>query len=126
MKDELTYEIIGCVYKVHSTLGPGLYESTYEICLAHELNQAGLKAECQKSIGIHYKDLFIERAYRADILVNEQVIVEVKSVSDMHSVHLSQLSTYLKLSGLRTGILLNFNVKNMREGIRRINVKPNK
>ena len=126
MKDELTYEIIGCVYKVHSTLGPGLYESTYEICLAYELNQAGLKAECQKLIGIHYKDLFIERAYRADILVNEQVIIEVKSVSDMHSVHLSQLSTYLKFSGMQTGILLNFNVKNMREGIRRINVKPNR
>ena len=126
MIDDLTYEIIGCVYKVHSALGPGLYESTYEICLAYELSQAGLKAECQKSIGIQYKDLFIEHAYRADILVNEQVIIEVKSVSDMHSVHLSQLSTYLKLSGMQTGILLNFNVKNMREGIRRINVKPHR
>ena len=122
MKKDLTYSILGCVYKVHSTLGPGLYESTYEICLAHELTKLGLEVECQKSIDIRYDDLLIERAYRVDILVNKAIIVEVKSVHEMHPVHPMQLFTYLKLSGLRTGILINFNVKNMQHGIRRIDV----
>lgn len=118
--NDLTYEIIGCVYKVHSELGPGLLESTYEICLEHELLKVGLKVDRQKLLPVIYNDIKLDAGYRIDLLVNELIILELKSVDEIAPIHKAQLMTYLKLSGLKLGLLLNFNVQDMKKGINRI------
>lgn len=118
--NELTYKIIGCVYKVHSELGPGLLESTYEVCLEHELLKARVKVERQKALPVVYDDIELEAGYRIDLLVNDQVILELKAVDEIAPIHTAQVMTYLKLSGLKLGLLLNFNVKDMKRGIKRI------
>jgi GxxExxY protein len=118
--DDLTYKIIGCVYKVHSDLGPGLLEYTYEVCLEHELIKEGLMVERQKALPVVYDDIKLDAGYRIDIMVNNQVILEIKSVDEIAPIHQAQLMTYLKLSGLKLGLLLNFNVKDMKKGIKRI------
>ena len=118
--NDLTYKIIGCVYKVHSELGPGLLESTYEVCLEHELVKEGLVVERQKSLPVVYDEIKLDAGYRIDVLVNNQVILEIKSVDEIAPIHQAQLMTYLKLSGLKLGLLLNFNVKDMKKGIKRI------
>jgi GxxExxY protein len=118
--NDLTYKIIGCVYKVHSELGPGLLESTYEVCLEHELLKAGLLVERQKALPVIYDEIKLEAGYRIDLLVNNQVILELKAVDEIAPIHTAQLMTYLKLSGLKLGLLLNFNVKQMKQGVRRI------
>jgi GxxExxY protein len=118
--NELTYQIIGCVYKVHSELGPGLLESTYEVCLEHELLNAELQVERQKALPVIYGDVKLDAGYRIDLLVNNQVILELKAVDEIAPIHHAQLMTYLKLSGLKLGLLLNFNVKDMKKGIKRI------
>ncbi len=112
----------GCVnaaLRVHKRLGPGLLESVYEACLAHELRKAGLPAERQLLIPLLYDGLEFEAAYRVDLLVDESVIVEVKSVDALAPIHEAQLLTYLKLSGLRLGLLINFNVPLLKHGVRR-------
>jgi GxxExxY protein len=112
----------GCVnaaLTVHKRLGPGLLESVYEVCLAHELRKDGLPAEGQLLIPLLYDGLEFEAAYRVDLLVDESVIVEVKSVDALAPVHEAQLLAYLKLSGLRLGLLINFNVPLLKHGIRR-------
>lgn len=118
--NELTYKIIGCVYKVHSELGPGMLESTYEVCLEYELLKAGVKVERQKALPVVYDDIELEAGYRIDLLVNDQVILELKAVDEIAPIHTAQVMTYLKLSGLKLGLLLNFNVKDMKRGIKRI------
>ena len=118
--NDLTYTIIGCVYKVHSALGPGLLESTYEVCLEQELLQAGLSVERQKALPVVYGEIRLDAGYRIDLLVNGQVILELKSVDEIAPIHKAQLMTYLKLSGLKLGLLLNFNVMDMKKGITRI------
>ncbi len=118
--NDLTYKIIGCVYKVHSELGPGLLESTYEVCLEHELLKAGLSVERQKVLPVVYDEIILDAGYRIDLLVNNQVILELKAVDEMAPIHTAQVMTYLKLSGLKLGLLLNFNVKDMKQGIKRI------
>ena len=118
--NDLTYIIIGCVYKVHSKLGPGLLESTYEVCLTHELLKEDLIVERQKTLPVIYDAVRLEAGYRIDMLVNYQVILELKSVAEIAPIHQAQLMTYLKLSGLKLGLLLNFNVKDMKQGIKRI------
>jgi GxxExxY protein len=118
--NDLSYTIIGCVYKVHSELGPGLLESAYETCLGHELVKAGLTVERQKSIPIVYDGLKLEAGYRIDILVNSQIVIELKAVDEINPIHKAQVMTYLKLSGLKLGLLLNFNVLDMKKGINRI------
>lgn len=118
--NDLTYKIIGCVYKVHSELGPGLLESTYEVCLTYELLTAGLKAERQMALPVIYNDIKLEAGYRIDLLVNNQIILELKSVDAIAPIHKAQLMTYLKLSGLKLALLLNFNVQDMKTGINRI------
>jgi GxxExxY protein len=118
--NDLTYKIIGCVYKVHSELGPGLLESTYEICLEHELLKANLQVEKQKGLPVIYDDIKLDAGYRIDLLVNKQVILELKAVDELAPIHQAQIMTYLKLSGLKLGLLLNFNVKDMKHGIKRI------
>ena len=116
----MTYQIIGCVFKVHSELGPGLLESTYEVCLEYELAQAGLSVERQKLLPVIYGDIKLDAGYRIDLLVNNEVLLELKSVDEIAPIHKAQIMTYLKLSGLKLGLLLNFNVKDMKKGINRI------
>lgn len=118
--NDLTYKIIGCVYKVHSELGPGLLESTYEVCLEHELLKAGLIIERQKALPVIYDAIKLDAGYRIDLLVNNQVILELKAVDEIAPIHSAQVMTYLKLSGLKLGLLLNFNVQDMKKGIKRI------
>lgn len=117
--NELTGLILNKSYEVHTVLGPGLLESAYEECLCHELIQAGLEVERQKALPIMYKGLKIDAGYRLDIVVNKKVVIELKSVELLHPIHTSQLLTYLKLSNIRYGLLINFNVKSLKEGIKR-------
>jgi GxxExxY protein len=116
----LTGKIIGAAIDIHRALGPGLLESAYETCLVYELRVRKLKVESQKSMPIFYKDVMLECGYRIDLIVEGQVIVEVKSVNSLASVHEAQLLSYLKLSNYKIGLLINFNVKYLREGIRRM------
>lgn len=118
--NDLTYKIIGCVYKVHSELGPGLLESTYEVCLEYELLKEGLSVERQKALPVIYDEVKLDAGYRIDLLVNNQIILELKAVDEIAPIHQAQVMTYLKLSGLKLGLLLNFNVKQMKQGIKRI------
>ena len=118
--DALTKKIIGAAIQVHRALGPGLLESSYETCLIYELLQEGLKVERQKAIPIRYKDINLDCGYRLDLLVEEKIILEIKSVNELAKVHEAQLVTYLRLSGCQVGLLINFNVRILRQGIRRI------
>lgn len=121
--NELSYKIIGCSYKVHSALGPGLLESTYQACLAFELRSEGLKVECEKPLPVVYRDVRLETGYRIDMLVEEELIVELKSVEAVTPIHEAQVITYLKLANKKLGLLLNFNVTDMKKGISRIVLK---
>lgn len=112
--------IIGAAIEVHRALGPGLLESTYEECLTWELEKEGLAVQRQVSIPIRYKELHVENAYRADVLVQGELILELKSVDALQPIHTAQLLTYLKLMDSRLGLLLNFKVDVMRNGIKRI------
>lgn len=116
---ELTQQIIGLAMKVHSALGPGLLETTYERCLAYELRKAGLVVESQKQLSLVYDDMIIEQAYRLDLLVNNSVVIEVKAVSELIETHEAQVLTYLRLTGCRIGLLINFYEKHLKDGIRR-------
>ena len=118
--NQLTSEIIGSAIEVHRNLGPGLLESTYEECMAFELQCRYLIVKRQHEIPVLYKGRKLEQNYRIDLLVNNQVIVELKSVNKIEPIHNAQLLTYLKLSKKKYGLLLNFNVPVMRQGIKRI------
>lgn len=122
--NEISGQIIGAAIEVHRTLGPGLLESAYEVCLAYELSQQGLAVERQKQIAIPYKDVQLDAAYRLDLLVEGKVIVELKAVEQVSPIHKTQLLTYLKLSGFELGLLINFNVNVLKEGISRIVYNP--
>ena len=115
----LTREIIGKAIKVHATLGPGLLESTYEECLAYELNDAGFLVERQLPVTLSYERLTIESAYRLDLVIEGKVIVELKSVASLLPVHEAQLLTYMRLSGYPLGLLINFDVIRLKDGIKR-------
>jgi GxxExxY protein len=117
--DELSGKIIGCAIEVHKNLGPGLLESAYERCLSYELNAAGLKNETQKELPIDYKGMRIDSGYRIDLIVENSIIVELKSVDKILPIHEAQLLTYIKLSGVKIGLLINFNVTKLKEGIKR-------
>ncbi len=118
--DVLTEQIIGAAIQVHRELGPGLLESTYEACLCHELLLNNLKLERQKVIPISYKGIKIDAGYRLDLVVEGQVIVEIKAVSVLMPVHEAQLLSYLKQVGGGRGLLINFNVKLLKQGLRRL------
>jgi len=118
--NQITYEIIGAAYKVHSELGPGLLESAYEVCLVYELIKRGFKVERQKVLPVAYDGIGLDAGYRIDLLVEDAVIIEVKAVDELAPIHQSQLMTYLKLSKLKLGLLMNFNVTDMKKGIKRI------
>ncbi|TVM00862.1 MAG: GxxExxY protein [Candidatus Brocadia sp. WS118] len=119
-ENELSEKIIGLAIKVHSTLGPGLLESAYEKALVFELCRNGYKAEVQKSISINYEGIIIDEGYRADIVVNDIVLIELKSVKQIEDIHLKQLLTYLRLSNKKLGLLINFNEILLKNGIRRV------
>jgi len=118
--NQLTSKIIGASIEVHKNLGPGLLEKTYEECLCIELNKLGINYSRQVLLPINYKGKIVEDAYRLDLLVENQVIVELKSVSKLENIHKSQLLTYLKLSKKQLGLLINFNVNILKNGIIRV------
>ena len=123
--NELTDRIIGAAIDMHRKLGPGLLESAYEACLNYELVTRGLKVERQKSLPLVYEGVSLDCAYRMDLIVEDSVIVEVKAVSKFDRVHQAQMDSYLKIANLRVGLLLNFNVRVMKDGIqRRVNGFP--
>ena len=117
--NKLSYEIIGCAMKVHSQLGPGLLESTYEACLEYELKQKGFKVESQKSLPVIYNSIKLDAGYRIDLMVEDEIIIELKAVRETTPIDEAQLMTYLKLSGKKLGLLINFNVKVLKDGITR-------
>ena len=117
--NDITYKIIGCAYEVHKILGPGLLESTYETCLCYELEKQGLKFEKQKELMINYKGTTLNNGYRIDILVEDSIVLELKSVENLLPIHTAQILTYLKLSEHNLGLLFNFNVTNLQNGIHR-------
>lgn len=119
-ENEITERIIGCAIQVHRKLGPGLLESAYTVCLQHELVKAGLKVEREKPVALCYDDLKIDCAYRLDLLVDDTIIVELKTVEKLDDIHVSQLISYLKLTECEVGLLINFNVKVLKNGIRRV------
>ena len=118
--NEISGQIIGSAIEVHRALGPGLLETAYEACLAYELFQRGLAVERQKHLPITYKTVELDAAYRLDLLVERRVVVELKAVEQVYPIHKTQLLTYLKLSGLKLGLLINFNVKVLKDGIDRV------
>ena len=118
--NDLTYMIRGCIFNVYNKLGPGLLESVYEQALMIELRNAGIKANNQVPVDIVYDGQKLEHDFRLDILVNDAIILELKSVEALKPVHFKQLQTYLKLADKRLGLLINFNENNIRNGIHRI------
>jgi GxxExxY protein len=120
MENAIGKLIVDAAVSVHKALGPGLLESAYEACLAHELSLRNAAVERQVSLPVIYKGVRIEAGYRLDLLINKKVVVEVKAVEHVLPVHASQLLSYLRLGGYRLGLLLNFNVALMRDGIKRV------
>ncbi len=118
--EDLGKSILDAAYQVHTALGPGLLESVYETCLAHELNLRNIQVKTQIVLPVIYKGITVDSAYRLDMLVDDKVVVEIKSTDGINPVHSSQLITYLKLTNKRLGLLLNFNVVHLRDGIKRI------
>ncbi len=119
-ENDISYIIIGSAYKIHSALGPGLLENAYKECLFYELKKQGLKVEKEKTFPIVYEKIKLDAGYRVDLLVEDRVIVELKSVSEFSDIHIAQVLTYLKLSNCKLGLLINFNVKSLKNGIKRI------
>ncbi|RPH33922.1 MAG: GxxExxY protein [Bacteroidales bacterium] len=118
--EEVFKIVLDCSFKVHSALGPGLLESAYEECLYYELSQLGLRVEKQKPLPLIYREVKLDAGYRVDLLIENCVIVEIKSIEALNDVHLAQILTYLKLSNCKLGLLVNFNVKHLRDGIKRV------
>ena len=120
LHQELTGSILHCAYKVHSALGPGLLESAYEECLHYELEKSGFNVIKQKPMPLIYEEKRLDIGYRIDLFVEGKVVIEIKSVDLLNPVHFAQLMTYLKLSNCRIGLLINFNVVSLKDGIKRV------
>jgi len=118
--DQLSNQVIGCALEVHRNLGPGLLESTYEQCLAYELNTAGIPFKLQYPFPVEYKSIKLDCGYRIDVLVDDTIILELKSVDKILPIHQAQLLTYMKLAGISIGLLINFNVNYLKDGIKRM------
>jgi GxxExxY protein len=119
-ENEISQKIIGAAIEVHKQLGPGLLESTYETCLAFELKQLGLDVKQQQALPVVYKEVKLDAGYRIDLLIENKVIVEIKSVEALADIHTAQLLTYLKLKDLKLGLLINFNSVRVIDGLKRI------
>lgn len=118
--NEITGKIIGASFKVHSGLGPGLLESSYKECLFYELTKNGLFVEKERPLPLVYEEVKLDIGYRVDLLVNRKVVVEIKSIDALTDVHVAQVLTYLKLSDSKVGLLINFNVADLKKGIKRL------
>ena len=118
-RDRLTEQIIGMCIEVHRTLGPGLLESAYEECLCYELQHGGLKYRRQAPLSVEYKSVKLDCGYKMDIVVQDSLVIELKTAEKLLPIHEAQLLTYLKLSGIRKGLLINFNVPLLKDGLRR-------
>lgn len=118
--EEVGRRVIDCALRVHTVLGPGLLEHVYEVCLAHELSTSGIGVNRQVEIPVEYSGLMLNAGFRVDLLVGECVVVELKSIDRLMPVHLSQMLTYLKFSKAKLGYLPNFNVRHMKDGIKRV------
>jgi GxxExxY protein len=119
-ENEISERVIGCAIKVHKALGPGLLESSYLECLYYELQKSGLKVEKQKALPLIYNEVKLEIGYRLDLLVEGKVVVELKAIEALNDIHTAQVITYLKLSGCKLGLLMNFNVLRLIDGLKRI------
>ena len=119
-ENEISGKIIGCAIEVHKLLGPGLLESAYVECLYYELKKVGLFVEKQKPLPLIYKEVKLDAGYRLDLIVEHKVIVEVKSIESLNDIHTAQVLTYLKLSGCKLGLLMNFNVLHLVDGLKRL------
>lgn len=119
-ENEISNKIIGAAIEVHKQLGPGLLESSYEVCLAYELKQLGLYIQTQVALPVIYKEVKLEAGYRIDLLVENKVIIEIKAVDALADIHTAQLLTYLKLKDLKLGLLINFNSVKVIDGVKRI------
>ena len=118
--DRLSNRVIGCAIEVHRGLGPGLLESSYEQCLAHELSMAGIEFKLQHPLPVEYKGIKLDCGYRIDLFVEDSIILELKSVNTLLGIHHAQLLTYMKLAGIKIGLLINFNVQQLKSGIKRL------
>ncbi len=118
--EEIAYEIVDSSFKVHRALGPGLLESAYQACLVHELRKRGFVVGCEIPIALQYDELRIDVGYRLDLVVEQAILIEVKSVEALLPVHQAQLLTYMKLAGVSLGFLINFNVMMLRHGLKRV------
>jgi GxxExxY protein len=119
-ENEISEKIIGCSIEVHRSLGPGLLESAYQECLFYELQKAGLYVEKQKPLPLIYKEVKLDAGYRLDLIVEGKVIIEIKSIEVLNDIHTAQVLTYLKVSGCKLGLLINFNVLRLVEGFKRL------
>ena len=119
-ENEISKIIFDCALKVHKALGPGLLESSYEACLFYELKKTGILIEKQKPLPLIYEEVKLDIGYRVDLIIENKVIIEIKSVEALNDVHIAQMLTYLKLSGCKLGMLINFNVSLIKNGIKRI------
>ena len=117
--NDITKEIIGAAIEVHKTLGPGLLEKPYELCLIHELKLRGIKCESQKPVSIQYKGLVLDDSLKLDLAVENKVIVELKATKEILPVHRAQIMSYMKLSSINNGLIINFHVKLLKDGIER-------
>jgi len=118
--DQLSRRIIGAAIEVHRHLGPGLLESAYEVCLSYELKQLGLRFDSQKPLPIVYKDVHLDCGYRLDLIVEDEIIVEIKAVEQLLPIHEAQLLSYLRIANKRVGLLMNFHVPVLKNGLKRI------
>jgi len=119
-ENEISNQILNLAFKIHTTLGPGLLENAYQECLFYEIKKSGLQVEKEKALPLVYQEIKLDIGYRVDLLVENKVIIELKAVSQLNEIHTAQLLTYLKLSGCKLGLLLNFNTKSLRDGIKRV------
>lgn len=118
--NEITHKILNAAYKIHTELGPGLLESAYEHCLAYELREDGMYVEAQKPLPLIYKEVKLECGYRVDLFVENEVVVEIKATDGINDLHLAQTLTYMKLLEKEIGLILNFNVTSLKQGIKRV------
>lgn len=119
-ENEISKIVVNCAFKVHKELGPGLMESVYQKCLTYELIKSGLNIETEKTMAVNYYDVVLDSGYRLDIWIEKKVIIELKAVEYLNEVHLAQILTYLKLTDNKLGLLINFNVAKIKNGIKRV------
>lgn len=119
-ENEITERVIGCAIEVHRALGPGLLENAYQECLLYELADSGLIVEKQRASPLVYKEVRLDAGYRLDLIVENKVIIEVKSIEAINDIHIAQVLTYLKVSGCKVGLLVNFNVLKLTDGLKRL------